>query len=82
MIGFQMFKYKMFRCKCGGDCLECIHQCFKKLTKICDTIMVTGNKYLHRFGLAKWPWAKLNNNIHSVYICPAVCIVCCKTIWP
>ena len=49
------------------------------VTKNCDTFAVRGNKYLHCIGLAKWPLAKLNNTVHSVYICAAVCIVCCTT---
>ena len=49
--------------------------------KICDMVAVTGNKYLYHIGLAEWPWAELNNTVHSLYICPAVCIVCCTTIW-
>ena len=50
-------------------------------TKICDTVAVIGNKYLHHIGLAKWPRAELNNTVQSVYMCPAVCMVCCTTIW-
>ena len=46
-----------------------------------DTVAITGNEYLHRIGLAKWRWAKLNNTVNFVYICAAVCIVCYTTIW-
>jgi hypothetical protein len=49
--------------------------------KNCDTVAVTGNKYLDRFGLGKWRWTKLKNAVHSAYICAAVDIVCCTTIW-
>jgi hypothetical protein len=27
--------------------------------------LVTGNTYLHRFGLAKGSWAKLNNTVQT-----------------